>query len=58
MRIKEFMAVSACKLTIKLLRRMGRGGTALPGRVALKLCPDILSYLAKNVKCVVITLSC
>ncbi len=49
------MAVSACRITIKLLRLMGRGGTAIPGKIALKICPNLLSCLAKDVKCVVVT---
>lgn len=49
------MAVSACRIAIKLLRLLGRGGTAIPGKIALKICPELLGYLAKDVKCVLIT---
>lgn len=49
------MAVAACKLTIKLLRLIGRGGTAIPGKIALKICPELLGFLAKDVKCVIVT---
>lgn len=49
------MAVSACRIAIKLLRLLGRGGTAIPGKIALKICPELLGYLAKDVKCVIIT---
>lgn len=55
MKIKVFLAVTACKLTIKLLRLMGRGGTAIPGKIAIRICPDLLKFLANDVKCVVIT---
>lgn len=55
MKIKVFWAVTACKLTIKLLRLIGRGGTAIPGKIAIRICPDLLSYLAKDVNCVVVT---
>ena len=55
MKIKVFLAVSACKLTIKLLRLLGRGGTAIPGKIAIRICPDLLKFLAKDVKCVVVT---
>ncbi|MFB0919322.1 MAG: MurT ligase domain-containing protein [Oscillospiraceae bacterium] len=55
MKIKVFLAVSACKLSIKLLRLLGRGGTAIPGKIALRICPDLLAQLAKDVKCVVVT---
>lgn len=55
MKIRVFLAVSACRLSIRLLRLIGRGGTALPGKIAIKICPDLLGYLAKDVKCVIIT---
>ena len=55
MKIKVFWAVTACKLTIKLLRLIGRGGTAIPGKIAIRICPDLLSYLAKDVNCIVVT---
>ncbi len=55
MKIKVFMAVTACKLSIKLLRLIGRGGTAIPGKIAIRICPDLLQYLAKDVKCVIVT---
>ena len=55
MKIKVFLAVTACKLTIKLLRLLGRGGTAIPGKIAIRICPDLLGYLAKDVKCVIVT---
>lgn len=55
MKIRVFLAVSACRIAIKLLRLLGRGGTAIPGKIALKICPELLGYLAKDVKCVIIT---
>ena len=38
-----------------MIRRLGRGGTDLPGRIALKLCPDLLGRLAKDVTAIVVT---
>lgn len=55
MKFKVFLAVTACKLSIKLLRLIGRGGTAIPGKIALRICPDLLAQLSKDVKCVVVT---
>jgi len=55
MKIKVFLAVTACKLTIKLLRLVGRGGTAIPGKIAIRICPGLLSYLATDVNCIVVT---
>ena len=55
MKIRVFLAVSACKLTIKFLRLIGRGGTAIPGKIALRIFPELLGFLAKDVKCVIVT---
>lgn len=55
MGFRETVAVLACKSSKSLLRLFGRGGTTLPGRIALRLCPGLLGYLAKDVRCVVIT---
>ena len=42
--------------TVRLLcRLLRRGGTDLPGRAALKLCPELLRTLAKDVQTVAIT---
>ena len=54
-RIRVFFAVLACKLARALIRLMGRGGTAFPGRVALKLCPDVLGTLSQGVRTILIT---
>ncbi|MEG0777351.1 MAG: MurT ligase domain-containing protein [Oscillospiraceae bacterium] len=55
MKIRAFLAIIACKFTIKILRLMGRGGTAIPGKIALKLCPNLLGELSSGVRCVIIT---
>ena len=55
MRIKVFLAVLACKCCRSLIRLLGRGGTDFPGRVALKICPNLLGYLAKDVTTVIVT---
>ena len=55
MNLKAILAIALCKLLRALSRLLGRGGTAMPGRWALKLCPDLLARLSKNVKTVVIT---
>ena len=55
MKIKVFFAVLSCKLSRFAIRLLGRGGTDFPGRIALKLCPDLLGYLAKDVTTVIVT---
>ena len=46
-------------LTVRVLhfgiRLVHRGGTAFPGRIALKICPNLLSILTRGVRTVAIT---
>ena len=51
MKFRVFLAITGCKLARFLLRALGKGATTLPGKIAIKICPDILGYLAKDVKC-------
>ena len=53
--IRTVLAISACKLTRLALRLLHRGGTALPGKVALRLCPDLLGRLGRDVQVLLVT---
>lgn len=55
MGLRTFLAVSACKATRFILRKLGKGGTNVPGRVALAIYPDVLGVLARNVTSIVVT---
>ena len=55
MKINVFFAVAACKFTRLMLRILKRGGTAMPGKVALRLCPDLLRHLARGVDVIAVT---
>ena len=55
MKIRAFFAILLCKLLRFASRVLHRGGTAMPGRCALKLCPGLLGMLARQVKTVAIT---
>ena len=55
MNIKAVFAILLCRLLRFASRLLRRGGTAMPGRWAVKVCPDLLSILSKNVKTVAIT---
>lgn len=55
MGLRQRAAIAACKLTKTLLRLLGRGGTTLPGRIGLKICPELLSFASRGVRCVIIT---
>ena len=48
-------AVAACKMAVVACRILGKGGTDKPGRLALKLCPKVLTHLSKKVNTVIIT---
>ena len=49
-------AVAACKLVRAILRRTGRGGgTALPGKVAMKFCRNVLAYVSRGMEIIVVT---
>ena len=48
-------SVAACKLTRAVLRRTGRGGTAIPGIVGLKVSKNILAAVSQGMKIVVVT---
>lgn len=55
MSFRTFLAICLCRLLRGFSRLVHRGGTAMPGRWALKVCPDLLSVLARGVKTVAIT---
>ncbi|MDE6432935.1 MAG: MurT ligase domain-containing protein [Lachnospiraceae bacterium] len=55
MSIRAALAVCAGKFTTKILKLMGSGGTSLPGKVVLRICPDILGHLARNMKIICVT---
>ena len=55
MKLRVFFATLVCRLLRFACRLLHRGGTAAPGRIALKICPQLLSVLAKDVETVAIT---
>lgn len=55
MSAKSTLAVWAGKFTTAILKLMGSGGTSLPGKVVLKICPDILGHLARDMKVICVT---
>lgn len=55
MKLTAIIAIIACKAAHRAARILHRGGTAMPGRVALKICPSLLCVLARNTETVVIT---
>ncbi len=55
MKIKVIAAVAAVRISTFLLRLIGRGGTSLPGKAALFINRDMLSFLSKDVKTIIVT---
>ena len=55
MGFRAFLAILLCKGLRWISRVLHRGGTAMPGRWALRVCPNLLSILARDVKAVAIT---
>lgn len=53
--MRVFIAVIIGKLVKLFCRVVKRGGTAKPGVLALKVCPELLMTLSKGVRCIVVT---
>lgn len=53
--IKSILSIITAKFTIFLTKKILKGGTTFPGRVALKLDKNILSKVAKGYKVILIT---
>ena len=54
-KIQTVLSVASCKLTRGILRKTGRGGTALPGIVAMKVAKNILTVPASDMDIIVVT---
>ena len=54
-KIQTILSVASCKLTRGILRKTGRGGTALPGIVAMKVAKNILAVPASEMDIIVVT---
>lgn len=53
--MRFLLALWICKLSTWVLRALHRGATALPGKLALRVCPDILSKLSQNFRVYVVS---
>ena len=54
-KLRIMLAVAACKLSRKVIRMLGRGGTDMPGRIAVKIYPELLKELSKDVTVYIVT---
>jgi UDP-N-acetylmuramyl tripeptide synthase len=55
MGLRNAAGIAACKISRKILRLTGHGATNLPGKVALKVSPELLGDLAKDVTTIIVT---
>ena len=53
--VRAIIAIAVCKLLRKGLRIAGHGGTNLPGKVALRLCPNILTLTAAGIRTIIVS---
>ncbi|MCL2569095.1 MAG: MurT ligase domain-containing protein [Oscillospiraceae bacterium] len=53
--LRIMLAIIICKIARWGLRLRGKGGTTLPGMLALRICPDLLGALGPQVSSIVIT---
>lgn len=51
----NFIPKFAANLTKRVLRMLGRGATTLPGKVALKISPNVIANIAKDKKIITVT---
>ena len=54
-KIQTILSVAACKGARAFLRRTGRGGTAVPGDVAMKIARNILEATSEGMEIIVVT---
>ncbi len=55
MKIYTSLTIIVARLTRKILRLLGRGGTNVPGTIALKMNPKIIGALSKDLKIILVT---
>jgi len=55
MNLRATLAILVCKAVRGVARVLRKGGTAKPGELALKICPDLLHIVSRGVDTVVVT---
>ncbi len=54
-KLRICVSIIVTKFMVYLLRLMGRGGTSLPGKIALKICPELFTVLSDRFRIIMIT---
>lgn len=52
--MKKILSIIVTKIVIMVLK-LKKKGSSFPGKIALKICPDILKHVSKNVDTILIT---
>lgn len=53
--LPSFFGILLARITRKTLRLMGKGATTLPGKLAIKVSPDVISKVAKDKTIITVT---
>ena len=53
--MRTMLAVRACKLTRGILHLTGKGGTSLPGKIAMAIDPDVLGRVSRGMHVILVT---
>lgn len=54
-KLRTFFSIIVSKSSLFILKTFFKSGTSLPGKLALKLDPNILKYLSKNYNVIIVT---
>ena len=52
---RAIISIAVCKFLRRILRIMGHGGTNLPGKAALRICPNILTLTASGIRTIIVS---
>lgn len=52
---RAIISIAVCKFLRRILRIMGHGGTNLPGKAALRICPNILTLTAAGIRTIIVS---
>ena len=55
MNLRAFLAILVCRCVKLAAKILHRGGTAMPGRFAVKVCPQLPAILSRNVRIILVT---
>ena len=53
--MRVFLSCLVCRFVTFVLQKLGRGATSMPGQFALRVKRNVLAYLSKNVKVIIVT---